>query len=233
MKIVLILLFAGYTIANQEIQNIRGVIDDLVEKIKQAIPEPIALEKFDLVITDNKLVSGSLNVTNFTATGLKAFTFNVKIIPPGFKISLQNFSLDTKYAMDLPILRIPLLSIFGDVSDVKIDAMINPIGLNGKSPILSLSLDIQNITFSIDGFFEDDTLSEEISKFVETYALQIFQKEKKAISDLIKKVLNQIMYAFMHRNKTLTVEEVADIAYKSGYSLSFSQALNHMFATVF
>nr|CAH7747441.1 unnamed protein product [Callosobruchus chinensis] len=221
-----------------EIQTVRGPIEDIVEKIREVIPEPIELQKFDLVIPDNILLSGSLNVTNFIASGLKAFTFKFKLLPTGFKMGLENFSLDTKYAVDLPILRIPLLSIFGDgnirvaVSNMNVDGGINVIGIKGKSPIASLNLDIQKIEFSISGFFDDASLSEEISKFMETYALQIFEKNKKAISETIKNILNKIMYAFMHRNKTLTADEVADIAYKSGSSLSFLEALNHIFATV-
>ncbi|VEN53059.1 unnamed protein product [Callosobruchus maculatus] len=237
MKVVLILLFASYAVASKEIQNVRGPIEDIAEKIRKIIPEPIEVDKFDLVIPDNVLVSGSANVTNFTASGLKAFTFKFKMLPPGIKIGLQAFSLDTKYAVDLPLLRIPLLSIFGNgniriaLSNLNIDAGINPFGLNGKTPIASLSLDIQKIEFSISGFFDDDTLSQEISKFLETYVLQTFEKNKKAISEFLKTVMNKIMYAFMHRNATLTVDEVADIAYKSGSSLSFSEALNHIFTT--
>ncbi|CAH1996752.1 unnamed protein product [Acanthoscelides obtectus] len=54
MKTLMILLLTSYVIAKHEIKNEqRSSIDDLVKRIKDAIPEPIELEKIDLMVPKN------------------------------------------------------------------------------------------------------------------------------------------------------------------------------------
>nr|CAI5835094.1 unnamed protein product [Callosobruchus analis] len=112
MKIMLVPLIAGFAFADLRAKD--GPVEKIVEKIRKAIPEPIQFKERDLVIPDNVFVSGSLNATNFIASGLKAFTFKFELFPTSMEVGLEKFSLDTQYAMDLPVFKIPLLSIFGD-----------------------------------------------------------------------------------------------------------------------
>ncbi|CAH2016220.1 unnamed protein product [Acanthoscelides obtectus] len=224
MKTLMILLLTSYVIAKHEIKNEqRSSIDDLVKRIKDAIPEPIELEKIDLMVPKNiSLISGSFNVTNFTASGLKAFTFErhpaFLPIPTSLVIGLKALSLDTKYAMDLPLLKIPLLSVFGDgairlvVPNIEIKIAFDFIGALSGKYIKTFNLATDDFGLSITGVFDDDGLSKQIADSIARTVKETSKKYSKDIFKVIRNVLNKVIHSVIHRNKTISITEAAEIS---------------------
>ncbi|VEN53057.1 unnamed protein product [Callosobruchus maculatus] len=118
------------------------------------------------------------------------------------------------------------------ISKVAIDCEMDLAGVATGHTITSLDLGIENLEFGVTGILDDDGISKQISDVINKNTIKLFHKYSKNISQLIMTVLNKVIDVIVNKNFTSSINEGADIIYKSGDSWSLWEALHDMFASL-
>ncbi|CAH1989738.1 unnamed protein product [Acanthoscelides obtectus] len=140
--------------------------------------------------------------------------------------------------MDLPLLKIPLLSVFGNgtlrivVSDVNIAFKVDILGMGTGEAIETLDLTIKDFSFAVTGVFDDVELSKEISDVINKNTTKVLNTYMNKVSHFIKTVLNKIIDIIISNLISLPISEDAESFSEIEYELIVHEALNHVFTSL-
>ncbi|CAG9823616.1 unnamed protein product [Phaedon cochleariae] len=207
MKLISFLFYVFYVISSLD-ASIEDQVKKAIQDIKDKIPEPISISNSTITIPENNIISGTLNLSNFVVTGLKAMELSVKYsfltLPEGFSFELENLQMHTGYQMNIPLFNISLLTFFGTGN---LSLSLNGLNVNGSIRLLALpklfsdvTTSIKDAKFSVTGFLEDPILSGQISDAL-TDAIVPTLNEKE-FANFVENVLNTLVGEIIHRNGT-------------------------------
>ncbi|XP_018561306.1 uncharacterized protein LOC108903566 [Anoplophora glabripennis] len=97
--IFVILVCLQTTIPLAQGQNIRDRINEIIQNIKNQIPEPVEMTDTSVALPENDNFGGCINITNWTISGLRDFNIDVDYsgtiipIPRGFTITIDSMDM--------------------------------------------------------------------------------------------------------------------------------------------
>jgi len=205
---------------NESSPKVGGIIEDLINAtintIVHNLTEPIAIDALTLNFTD-ELLNGRANLSAFALYGLKALAasqiqVNILSLAMNATIKIPKIKLDTKYFADVTLLEfIPLygngrVGVNVDKIDLLVTGRVNIThGLSISNATVSFG--VGEISFDLHGLLNNEELSVLISTALNDSAGLFINQNRKAISDLISPVAQEIINAILKGNSTVAQTE--------------------------
>ncbi|XP_074025458.1 uncharacterized protein isoform X2 [Leptinotarsa decemlineata] len=213
--------------------SVEDEVKELIKKIQNAIPEPINFSEINISVPDNKYISGVLNLSSCNVTGLKAFDLKINfypfgIVPYGLNFYLKSFEIDTDYVMNMPLLNMKWLALFGlgnfhlSLSDLSMNASVS---IDLQNPLNKLKINLGGAQLGITGFLDDPDYNNELSEELSESIPLIVNSE--GFSSLVEKTLNGIVASIFKKKNdtTVSVPEIDSAAERGLFVVDILNAL--------